>query len=324
LPLLGKLITAIVPILTPILDALGPVLDAIGPALVPLGEAIGELVVALAPVLPVLAQFIAVLAQLAIPIIKLLAAVLIPLTPVLNYMALAIGEVAKALGMIDWEEVGGAIGGAFADAWRAVSEFAVNAARAIFEFGEMLGRKLREFIENIATFVSNSIEFITSLPGRILDALGDFGSLLIQKGRDLISGLWAGIQGMGGWLWSQITGFIDRFLTGPIKAALGIHSPSTVMRDEVGKQIPAGIEEGVRAGLPGLAGLIGGIVPGSSGQAVGGAAAGMSFGGITINLVFNGGAPTEGDARKMASAAGDALMSRITAQRTIALAGRTA
>jgi len=320
LPLLGKLITAIVPILTPILDALGPVLDAIGPALVPLGEAIGELVLALVPVLPVLAQFIAVLAQLAVPIIKLLAAVLLPLTPLLNYMALAIGEVAKALGMIDWEEVGAAIGGAFADAWRAVSEFVVNAAKAVFEFGAMLGAKFRELLDNALTFINESIAFWKAFPGRVLAALGDFGSLLVQKGRDLITGLWNGVKGMGGWLWNQITGFVSQYLTGPIKAALGIASPSTVMRDEVGRQIPAGIGEGIRTGIPELAGLIGGIVP-SQGQG-GGAGAGLSLGGgINVTINFVGGAPTVGEAQRVGQAAGDGIMQAI-ARRNVGLAVR--
>jgi tape measure domain-containing protein len=317
LPLLGKLIGAIVPILSPILNALGPVLDALGPALQPLGEALGQLVVALVPILPIVAQFIAVLAELAIPIIKLLAAVLLPLTPILNYMAAAIGEVAKALGMIDWTAVGSAIGGAFASAWRAVSDFAVNAAKAIFEFGAMLGTKLREFIDNIATFVTNSISFITSLPGKILGALGDFGSLLIQKGRDLISGLWAGISGMGSWLWNKITSFVSDNITGPIKSVLGIHSPSTVMRDQVGAMIPAGIGEGVQGGLPDLSSLIRGIVPTAS------AASGATTfaGGINVTINFVGGTPTAAEAKTVGQAAADGIMQAI-ARRNVATAVR--
>lgn len=317
LPILGKLITALVPVISPILDALGPVLDAIGPALIPLGEALGQLIVALAPVLPVLAQFIAVLAELAVPVIKLLAAVLTPLTPVLNYMALAIGEVAKALAMIDWTAVGSAIAGGFSSAWKAVSEFAVNAAKAIFDFGAMLGTKLREFIDNIATFVTNSISFITGLPGQILAALGDFGSLLIEKGKDLIRGLWDGISAMGGWLWKQVTDFVDKYVVQPAKDALHIHSPSQVFADEVGAQIPAGIAEGVQGGIPSLAGLIGSIVPSASA-----ASTGTTFaGGINVTINFVGGTPTAAEARTVGQAAGDGIMQAI-ARRNVATAVR--
>lgn len=324
LPVLGKLITAIVPILTPILDALGPVLDAIGPALVPLGQAIGQLVVALAPVLPVIFQFIAVLAELAVPIIKLLAAVLTPLTPVLNFMARAIGEVAKALGMIDWTAVGAAIGGAFSAAWHAVADFFGKVIQGWIMFHDMVIEKIDQFKANVIAGFNLVVQFVKDLPGKLLEAAGNFINTLIQSGKDLVIGLWNGISAMGGWIWNKITSFVSDNITGPVKAALGISSPSTVFRDEVGRQIPAGIEEGVRAGLPGLAGLIGGIVPGQGQQAAHAGGAGMTFGGITINLVFSGGTPSAGDAARLGAAAGDALMSRVTAQRNIALAGRTA
>ena len=318
LPLLGKLIQAIVPILAPILDALGPVLDALGPALQPLGEALGQLVVALVPILPVVAQFIAVLAELAIPIIKLLAAVLVPLTPILNYMALAIGEVAKALGMIDWTAVGSAIGGAFADAWHAVSDFFTKAIEGWRLFGVMVLGALLRFRQIVIDKFNEVVAFIQGVPQMILDAIGNLGALLVQKGRDLIAGLWAGISGMGGWLWGQITGFIDRFLTGPIKAALGIHSPSTVMRDEVGTMIPAGIAEGIQTGIPNLAAMIGGITPSVSGAA----GAGTTFaGGINVTINFVGGTPTVGEATRVGQAAGDGIMQAI-ARRNVATAVR--
>ena len=319
LPLLGKLISAIVPILAPILDALGPVLDALGPALQPLGEALGQLVVALVPILPVVAQFIAVLAELAIPIIKLLAAVLVPLTPILNYMALAIGEVAKALGMIDWTAVGSAIGGAFADAWHAVSDFFTQAIEGWRLFGVMVLNKIIEFKNNVVANFNAVVQFVKDLPGNIISAAANFVNVLFDAGKNLIVGLWNGISNMGGWLWGQITGFINRFLTGPIKAALGIHSPSTVMRDEVGAMVPAGIMEGVQAGLPNLASLIGGIVP--SANASGGGAGTTIAGGISVTINFVGGTPTVAEANKVGQAAGDGIMQAI-ARRNVATAVR--
>ena len=317
LPLVGKLIQAIVPILSPLLDALGPALDSLGPSLVPLGEALGELVVALVPVLPILAEFIAVIAELAIPFIRILAGNLKVLTPVLNFMAASIAEVGKALRLIDWGDLGKAIGGAFVDAWHAVADFFTHVIQGWMAFFDAVILGAVAFRQLIIDKFNEIVAFITGIPGAILDALGDFGSLLVQKGRDLIAGLWAGIQGMGGWLWSQITGFIDRFLTGPIKAALGIHSPSTVMRDEVGAMIPAGIGEGVQAGLPNLASLIGSIVPSANG-AGGGTTIG---GGINVTINFVGGTPTVAEANKVGQAAGDGIMQAI-ARRNVATAVR--
>lgn len=317
LPIIGKLIEAIVPILSPILDALGPVLDALGPALVPLGEAIGQLVVALVPVLPVLAQFVAVLAELAVPIIKVLAAVLTPLTPVLNYMAKAIGEVAKALGMIDWTAVGSAIGGAFADAWNQVYEFFRRVIQGWKDFVSLVIDKIEEFKNNVFTGFGLVVDFIKSIPQRILDAAGDMLGLLVDKGRDIITGLWNGISGAAGWLWNKVATFIQDNVLGPVKDALGIASPSTVMRDQVGAMIPAGIEQGVTGGLPNLQSLISSIVPGANGTQSGAPA--MNLGGINVTINFVGGTPSLAEASAVGKAAGDGIMQAI-ARRNVGLA----
>ncbi len=326
LPFLGKLVEAIVPILTPILDALGPMLDALGPALLPLGEAIGQMLVALAPIIPVLAEFITSLAILAVPILKVLAATLGALAPVFEFMAKSIHEFNRALLMIDWTAISDSIGGAFAKAWEAVKEFFVNALGSLLDFKHGFDDTLRELKDGVDKKLQEILEFFRSLPGRVLDALANLGATLVQSGKDLVAGLWEGISSMGGWLWSQVTGFVNKFITQPVKDALHISSPSQVMADEVGRQIPAGIAQGVQAGAPDLASMLGGLVPTAqmAGGVAGAGAGAASFGAITINLVFNGGAPSEGEARRAGSAAADALMARIVQQRTIALAGRSA
>lgn len=322
LPLIGKLITAIVPILTPIIDALGPALDALGPALVPLGEAIGEVVVALGPSLPLLGQFVAALAQLAVPVLLLLAAILKPLTPLINFMTEAIAEFNKALSMIDWAGVGRAIGTWAEGAWNDISGFFTKWAKGIFDFGAMLGTALKDYLNKVGEFIGNVVAFVKALPGRIVDAAVDFINTLYNAGRNIIQGLINGIGSMGSAVWNYVKGFADRYITQPIKEALGIASPSQVMADEVGRQIPAGIEQGIKAGLPSLESLAAPIIPvGAAGNAGMG---GLALGGITINLNFYGDQPTEGQARSLASAAGDALLGRLATQRTIALAGRTA
>uniref|UniRef100_UPI0032989CFD hypothetical protein n=1 Tax=Salmonella enterica TaxID=28901 RepID=UPI0032989CFD len=76
---------------------------------------------------------------------------------------------------------------------------------------------------------------------------GDLGSLLVNAGKDLIRGRWDGIVGMGRWLWDNIMNWVRTYVPGPILQFLGIASPSKLMRDEVGRWIPAGIGEGIIA-----------------------------------------------------------------------------
>lgn len=324
LPILGKLIKAIVPILTPILDALGPVLDALGPALQPLGEAIGQVVVALTPVLPVVAEFIAVLAQLAVPILLILAKVLGLLTPLLEFMARAIHEVSRALGMIDWGLVGDAIANFAAVAWTKIKEFFSFVDKAFTEFPENV-RIVFEYVRGIIVGKLEEVrDWFLGLPGRILDALGDLGSTLLESGKNLIRGLWNGILGMGSWLWNMVTGFVSNNIVGPFKAALGIASPSTLFEDEVGRQITAGIGKGVEAGIPDLQSLIGGISPTATGVGAAGGGTGATLAGnIIVNVMFTGAVPTAAEAKATGQAAGDGVAAALQ-RRGISLAAQRA
>lgn len=62
-------------------------------------------------------------------------------------------------------------------------------------------------------------------------------------GKYLIEGLWDGISGMASWVTNKVKGFANNILNN-MKKALGIHSPSRVFRDEVGKYIALGVGEG--------------------------------------------------------------------------------
>ena len=62
-------------------------------------------------------------------------------------------------------------------------------------------------------------------------------------GKNIVEGLWNGIKNAGGWLTSKVKDFAGGILKG-MKSALGIKSPSTLFRDEVGKNIALGLGEG--------------------------------------------------------------------------------
>ena len=72
-----------------------------------------------------------------------------------------------------------------------------------------------------------------------------------QIGVNIVKGIWNGIKSLAGWLWNKVSGFagdiVDSF-----KSKLGIHSPSRVMRDMVGRFIPKGISVGIDKEMPTL------------------------------------------------------------------------
>ena len=91
----------------------------------------------------------------------------------------------------------------------------------------------------IPTLLSHIPKIISS----ILNYFKQMPSMMKSIGSDIIKGLWNGIKNVSEWLFSKIKGFKDAVLN-KFKSFFGIHSPSKVFRDEIGKQLSAGIGVG--------------------------------------------------------------------------------
>ena len=118
-------------------------------------------------------------------------------------------------------------------------------------------------IKNVATSVWNGltssisagVQRIRGVFNGVKDVItGAFhgaGSWLSNIGRNIINGLARGINNALGWLKTQLSK-IANIIPGWLKDRLGIHSPSRVMADQVGRFIPAGIGVGIAQALPRL------------------------------------------------------------------------
>ena len=100
-------------------------------------------------------------------------------------------------------------------------------------------------IQGIPQLISKAPEIVKSLA----DAIGKSLSAITEAGKNLVQGLWNGINSAKDWILDKIKGFGSSVLNA-IKRFFGIHSPSTVMRDQVGKFLPKGIEVGFDKELP--------------------------------------------------------------------------
>lgn len=121
----------------------------------------------------------------------------------------------------------------------------------IINFFQQLPGKIWEFLTQT---ISNVINFVTDFIGKAIQAGKDFFDGLVNKvmeipgkmleiGGNIVKGIWEGISGAAGWLWDQVAGFCSGIVDG-IKDFFGIHSPSTLFRDEVGIFMAQGIGVG--------------------------------------------------------------------------------
>lgn len=83
------------------------------------------------------------------------------------------------------------------------------------------------------------------------DSLKELPNKMKDIGKNIVEGVWNGIKNAKDWFMGKVSSFFGGIVDGA-KDALGIHSPSREMRDEVGRWIPAGVEVGIKREMPNL------------------------------------------------------------------------
>jgi phage-related protein len=100
-------------------------------------------------------------------------------------------------------------------------------------------------IKYIPEIISRIPQIIKSMINAFKQGFGDF----INIGKNLLKGIWEGISNTKDWLVDKIKG-IGKTITSAIKKVFGIHSPSTIMRDQIGLNLGKGIGVGFEKSIP--------------------------------------------------------------------------
>lgn len=172
---------------------------------------------------------------------------------------------------------------------------AKNIFNAIVNVIKGLPQKLWDMGKSALSYMKNALTSTGSISGaasKIVSAIVNVIKTLPSKmksiGKNLVEGLWNGIKDMKSWVISKIKGFGDSVLTG-LKNFFGIKSPSTVMRDQVGKMLAEGIGVGFTDNIGGVIKDVNAALNPTlniAGQAGGAAAAGT-----VINFTQNNNSP---------------------------------
>ena len=133
------------------------------------------------------------------------------------------------------------------NATRAGSQFLSNAVNFVSQLPGRIASFLGNVISNLGSWAGNmaskGAEGARNMFNAVVNGLASLPSRVLSIGGDIVRGIWNGISGAAGWLADKVKGFASGILDG-MKGALGIHSPSRLFRDQVGRYIAQGIGEG--------------------------------------------------------------------------------
>ena len=232
-------------IITTLLGGLTPVL----PQLVPIAvQIIQTLVTSIVSMLPQILQAgITIITQLVAGLAQTLPT-LIP--QMVNAIMLMVQTLVDNIGLII----------------NAGIQLIIGLANGLVQAIPQLIEKIPVIIQNLVTGIANNLpqivqagislvislasgliqaipQLVQSIPQIISAIVSGFGtamSKMAEVGLNLVKGIWNGISNATQWIIDKIKGFGQSVLNG-LKSFFGIHSPSTLFEDEVGKNLALGV-----------------------------------------------------------------------------------
>lgn len=270
-----SLVTFAKPLLAILTDLGGKALAIIGPALSQIGALItGQLLPAFRTLLPILAPVAAFLLRIFGGAILGIISGFVNVVKGAFQILTGIFQVFAAIVKGDWSLLWKGLGNILRGAWNVIKgifQVAINVgilgllkrlpgivwglfkglmrtAGSILKAGwglikSIFSSALNAVKNNVSSGVKNIISFFKSLPGKIKSAIGNLGSLLLQKGKDLVRGFVNGIKSLPG----AIKDALLNLIPGPLRKfakSLGLSSPSKVF-EQYGKWTVQGYVQGI-------------------------------------------------------------------------------
>lgn len=118
--------------------------------------------------------------------------------------------------------------------------------QGIIDIADRMAKAAVKLINGLADGIRENAELVKRAANNLLDAILEAipGGSLLKVGKDLASGLADGIGKGIDWVANAAKDLADKAVSSA-KKALDIHSPSRVMKNQVGKNIALGVAEGI-------------------------------------------------------------------------------
>ena len=164
----------------------------------------------------------------------------------------------------DWSRAWDGIKSILAGVWTMIEGIIGTALRTIGQILDLAWEGIKIAVSRAwqgikhltAVAIFGLIQYFKDLPGRILGAIGDLGSLLYSIGKSVISGLLRGMKDAATGMFSWVGG-----IAGRIKGLKGPASYDKIVLESNGRLLIDGLLNGMKQTMPQLERFAGGIAP---------------------------------------------------------------
>lgn len=134
----------------------------------------------------------------------------------------------------------------------AIPEIVIELVKAMPQIIQAIGNGLAKGLTKIAQWGldmgKKAQEGMRGVIDKIKGVFSNIGQTMLNIGKNIVHGIWDGISGAFTWIKDKITGWVGNVVDF-MKGLFGIHSPSTVFRDQVGVYLAYGLGEGFEEGM---------------------------------------------------------------------------
>lgn len=186
------------------------------------------------------------------------------LTNIVNFFMQLPGQIASFLGSVV-SNVINFVSQMASNAIQAGSQFLSNIINFITQLPGQIAGFLSSAISNVINFASNmgaqALQAGQNFLNNIINTLQSIPGRVVEIGANIVSGLINGITSNIGRIGETLLGGVQNAIN-TVKGFLGIHSPSTLMRDEIGKMMGEGLSVGFTADDP-MGGILSNVKSGA-------------------------------------------------------------
>ena len=251
MPALTQIGTLILDLATTLISALAPVIQQIVEAVT---AAMPTITAAIQFVANVLAVIIGVVVQVVSAFVSFGQTLVSAAQSAADFVS-NVGSFLSGLPGVIW----GFLTGALSNVANFVGQMASNAASAGQQFLSNIGGALGGLAGRVGGFLGSAIGQAASFVGQMASKASQAGQQFMSNivstlsgipgrvasiGGQIVSGIANGIRGAAGAVVSALGGVVNQAVE-HAKSMLGIHSPSRVMRNLIGKNIPRGVAVGI-------------------------------------------------------------------------------